>query len=74
MLIIIMVVPSIMFQTLLVTGGSDGGYLSSTELLEETATSWVLAGELPTPRIGFCLSNIDNRVLSVGNYQVLNSY
>ena len=66
-----MVVPSIMFQTLLVTGGD---YLSSTELLEETATSWVLAGELPTPRNGLAVASIDNVILATGNYQVLNSY
>ena len=70
-----MVVPSIMFQTLLVTGGYDGSdFLSSTELLEETATSWVLAGELPTPRNGLRVANINNLILATGNYQVLNSY
>ena len=71
-----MVVPSIMFQTLLVTGGYDGhsDWLSSTELLEETATSWVRAGELPTPRNGLAVANINQVILATGNYQVLNSY
>ena len=53
------------------TGGSDGNYLSSTELLEETATNWVLAGELPTPRYGLRVATVDSRVLSTGKYQLL---
>lgn len=56
-------------KTFLVTGGEGGcGILSSTELLEETATSWVLAGELPTPRYGLRAANVDNRVLAIGGY------
>ena len=57
----------IIFQTYLVSGGRDGvGYLSSTELLEETASAWVLTGELPSPRQGLRGANIDNRVLMTG--------
>ena len=55
--------PTIMiFQTYLVSGGYDydGGLLSSTELLVETATAWVLTGELPSPRSGLRAANIDN--------------
>ena len=61
------------FQTYLVTGGHDGNHdqLSSTELLEETATSWVNAGELPTPLSSLRVATVDNRVLSTGKYQLL---
>ena len=57
----------IIFQTFLVTGGIGGGYLSSTELLVETSTAWILTGELPTPRWGLKGANIDQRVLMTGN-------
>ena len=60
--------PIIIFQTYLVAGGSDGSnYLSSTELLMETASAWVLTGELPSPRTGLRGANIDNRILMTGN-------
>merc|ERR1712066_664929 len=56
-------------KTLLVTGGWTGSdHLSSTELLEETATSWVLAGELPTPRCCLKVANINNLILTTGGY------
>ena len=55
--------PLITFQTMLVTGG----YLSSTELLEETAPAWVFTGELPSPRRNLRGANIDNKVLMTGN-------
>jgi len=57
-------------KTYLVTGGyTPPGYtLSSTELLEETATSWVKAGELPTPRDSLRVARVDNRVLSTGGF------
>ena len=51
-------------QTFLVTGGYGG--IASTELLEESAATWVLAGELPTPRWGLSVATIDNRVLATG--------
>ena len=57
----------IIFQTYLVSGGYDGDYLSSTELLVETASAWVLTGELPSPRYALRGANIDNRVLMTGN-------
>ena len=41
--------------------------LSSTELLEETATRWVFSVELPTPRFGLRVATVDNRVLATGN-------
>ena len=58
----------IMFQTFLVTGGYDYNWesLSSTELLVENTSSWVLTGELPTPRGGLSGANIDQRVLMTG--------
>ena len=52
---------------MLVTGGQYGDSLSSTELLVETATTWVYTGELPSPRYGLHGANIDNRVLMTGN-------
>ena len=57
----------LIFQTFLVTGGSDGsGWLSSTELLVETDSAWVLAGNLPTPRAGLRAVNIDQKILVTG--------
>ena len=60
-----------MCQTYLVTGGKDQGmdsdWLSSTELLTETATTWTFSGQLPTPRLGLRGANIDGRILMTGN-------
>ena len=57
-----------MFQTFLVTGGLDNyiDYLSSTELLVETDSAWVLAGNLPTTRYGLRAVNIDQKILVTG--------
>ena len=62
----------IVFQTLLVTGGSyqtiwSRGYLSSTELLVENSAKWIYSGELPTPRYNLRGANIDQRVIMTGN-------
>ena len=64
----------LMFQTFLVTGGYNENYdsLSSTELLEETAVAWVLAGELPTPRECLRVANIDQQILATGTSATLN--
>ena len=59
----------IIFQTYLVSGGWTGSdFLSSTELLVETGSAWVLTGELPSPRVGLRGANIDNKVLMTGMY------
>ena len=57
-----------MFQTFLVTGGwrSFRDWLSSTELLVETDSAWVLAGNLPTARYGLRAVNIDQKILVTG--------
>ena len=52
------------FQTFLVAGGYNTGPLSSP--LVETATAWVLAGQLPTPRNGLRGLNIAGRILMTG--------
>ena len=59
----------IIFQTFLVTGGSDDNIniLSSTELLVENSAKWIYSGELPTPRYGLRGANIDQRVIMTGN-------
>ena len=58
----------IIFQTFLVSGGWNAiDYLSSTELLVESASAWVYTGELPSPRRGLRGANIDNKVLMTGN-------
>ena len=57
----------IIFQTFLVTGGYNRGYLSSTELLVENSAKWIYSGELPTPRDGLRGANIDQRVIMTGN-------
>ena len=60
--------PLIIFQTFLVSGGYDvSNYLSSTELLVETASAWILTGELPSPRYGLRGATIDNKVFMTGN-------
>ena len=58
----------IIFQTFLVTGGWDSRYsdLSSTELLKTNAVSWILTGDLPSPRHGLRGANIDQRVIMTG--------
>ena len=61
--------PIIIFQTYLVSGGYTGSArLSSTELLMETASAWVLTGELPSPRYGLRGANIDNRIFMTGKW------
>ena len=57
----------IIFQTFLVTGGYNRGYLSSTELLVENSAKWIYSGELPTPRDELRGANIDQRVIMTGN-------
>ena len=56
----------LIFQTFLVTGGYyDGsGELSSTELLVETDSAWVLAPGWP--RLGLRAVNIDQKILVTG--------
>ena len=56
-------------QTFLVSGGysSSIGYLKSTELLVETASSWVFTGDLPSSRPAPRATNIDNKILMTGN-------
>ena len=60
---------NMIFQTYLVSGGITSNYdfLSSTELLLETASAWTFTGELPSPRRGLRGANIDNKVLMTGN-------
>ena len=61
----------IIFQTLMVSGGSSGSNyqtLSSTELLPATAPAWVFTGELPSPRYWLRGANIDNKILMTGDY------
>ena len=57
-------------QTFLVTGGKTNygpnPHRASTELLVGTASTWVFAGELPSPRTGVRGANIDNKVLMTG--------
>ena len=57
----------LIFQTFLVTGGHDNSArLSSTELLVETNSAWVLAGNLPTTRYALRAVNIDQKILVTG--------
>ena len=60
--------PIIIFQMYLVSGGLYGGSLSSTELLMESASAWVLTGELPSPRSDLRGANIDNKILMTGKW------
>ena len=59
----------IIFKTYLVSGGldSNNGYLSTTEILVETASAWVDTWNLPSPRYGLGGANIDNKILMTGN-------
>ena len=52
----------------LVSGGFGSAIFSSTELLMETASAWVLTGELPSPRSGLRGANIDNRIFMTGKW------
>merc|ERR1711894_641748 len=57
-------------QILLVTGGYDGGFLDSTELLRP-GSGWqeITSARLPRPMVGVRVSTVDNRVLLLGgNY------
>ena len=57
----------IIFQTFLVAGGyNNDNDLSSTELLRTNAVSWILTGDLPSPRHGLRGANIDQRVIMTG--------
>ena len=57
------------------SGGKAGSdYLSSTELLVETASFWVYAGELPSPRDGLRGAYIENKVLMTGKIKYLYCY
>ena len=61
-----------LIQILLVTGGKPGNgphHRASTELLVGTASTWVYAGELPSPRYALRGANIDNKVLMTGNWE-----
>ena len=55
-------------QVLLVTGGSDSSYnyLSSTELLLPSATSWSYSAALPSARGGLRGITLDNKVVITG--------
>ena len=53
---------------MLVAGGYNSDWLSSTELLVGEASAWVLTGELPSPRWGLHGANIDNRILMTGKW------
>ena len=60
--------PLIIYQTYIVSGGyGSSGFISSTELLVETASAWVLTGELPSPRDALQGANIEKKVLMTGN-------
>ena len=59
--------PLIIVQTYIVSGGWDGDYLSSTEVLVETGSAWTLTGELPSPREGLRGANIENKIVMTGN-------
>ena len=62
--------PGIIYQTYIVSGGfyAPSMYLSSTELLVETGSAWILSGELPSYNRGLRGANIDNKVLMTGNW------
>ena len=54
-----------MFQTFIVVGGYNPP-ISSTELLVETASAWVFAGNLPSPRTGLRAAKIGTKILATG--------
>ena len=45
---------------------NDGFILSSTELLVENSAAWVFTADLPAPRYGLKVANIDGRILATG--------
>ena len=52
-------------------GVGDSEYLSSTELLVETASAWIMSADLPSPRLGLRGANIDNKILMTGYWTEL---
>ena len=60
----------------MVTGGWNwntydmtGGLVSSTELLEATATSWTFAGNLPTARRDLVGISLNNQIFMTGIFK-----
>ena len=57
----------------MVAGGWNGGsgdyYLSSTEIMVVTEGTWMMAGNLNTPRVGLSILVSDNKVLAMGGYE-----
>ena len=53
-------------QVLLVTGGEDYTYLSSTELLLPSASSWRYSADLPSSRRGLRAATLNNKVVVTG--------
>ena len=51
----------------LVTGGKDGAYLSSTEILARGGNSWSFVGELPRAMFGVQAVSIGNTIIVTGN-------
>ena len=59
-------------QVYLVTGGegSDYTYLATTELLSQGSSSWLYAGELPSPRFRPRAATLDNKLILTGVVRV----
>ena len=57
---------------LLVTGGYDGNYLDSTELLVPGSGSWRLAtGLLPRPMTAMSVATVDNILYLTGRFVII---
>merc|ERR1712098_51488 len=64
-------------QVYLVAGGWNfntepmwtGGYMSSTEVMEATATSWSFAGDLPSARRDLAGISLSNQIFLTGGTQ-----
>ena len=54
------------FQTLLVTGGRGGPYLSTTEIFTLNSGDWMVAASLPSPRAELSGATIGNTVFVFG--------
>ena len=59
------------FQTLLVTGGYAGDYLSSTEIFTLDTDNWRSAASLPSPRLWISAATLGNSLFVFGKIYYL---
>ena len=63
----------VLFQMLLVTGGTNHGtvHTDSTEIFDPNLGDWRFGAALPSPMLKMTAINIDNRVLILGRFVLI---